>query len=99
MLRGGSGSGQRLDADRRRLELGRAGDRVDGVDRQQVRSPPLPGKWKVMKVEPGAQRRVDVDRRLETAAPRHDTHQVAVRDREARGVLGREIERLAAPGR
>ena len=54
------------------------------------------GKWNVMNVEPGPQRRVDVHRRLDRAAARGDAHDLALLEQHALGVLGREVERLAA---
>ena len=87
-----------LDPDRRRLELGRAGLRVGRVDRQQVR------RDVVLEVErherqPGPQRLVDPDRRLDLAAPRDDPDALALGQAVGRGVLGRDVERLAAPQR
>ena len=54
------------------------------------------GKWNVMNVRPGPQRRIDVHRRLDGAAARRDAHDLALLEQHALGVLGRDVERLAA---
>ena len=45
------------------------------------------------------ERRVEPDRRLDRAAPRHDPDALALGEPSALGVLGRDVERLAAPQR
>ena len=74
---GRDGFAQLLDPDRGRLELGGAGLRVGRVDRQEVR------RDVVLEVEgherqPGPQRLVDPDRRLDLAATRDDPDALAV---------------------
>ena len=54
------------------------------------------GKWNVMNVRPGPQRRIDVHRRLDGAAARRHAHDLALLEQHALGVLGRDVERLAA---
>ena len=77
---------QLLDPDGRRLELGRAGLRVGGVDGQQV------GRDVVLEVEgherqPRPERLVDPDRDLDLAAARDDPDALAVGQPVGRGVL------------
>ena len=54
------------------------------------------GKWNVMNVSPGRSDAVDVHRRLDRAAPRGHAHDLALLEQHALGVLGRDVERLAA---
>ena len=84
-----------VDADRGRLELRGAGLRVGGVDRQLVHVH-LVGEVERHEREPRPQRVVDPHRRLDRAAPRRDADDLALADLEPLGVLGRELERLAA---
>src|SRR6185369_7889160 len=89
---------QLVDPDRSRLELGRAGLGVDRVDRQEVR------RDVVLEVEghereARPERLVDPDRRLDLAAARRDTDELAVGEAQPRRVLRRDVERLAASQR
>ncbi len=81
--------------DRRRLELGRAADRIGGVDREHVRVD-LVGEVERHEAEAGPQRAVDVHRRLDRSAARRDAHDLALLDQQPVGVLRRQVERLAA---
>ena len=84
-----------VDPDRGRLELRRARARVGGVDRQHVRVDEL-GEVQVHEREPGPQRRVERDRRLDLAAARGDD--ARGRRRRARSAR-RPRARRAAPRR
>ena len=56
-------------------------------------------KWSVMNVRPGPEGRVDPDRGLDLAAPRDHADALAFGQAEPLGVLGADVERLAAPQR
>ena len=94
VLLGGRGhrvqAAELLDPDGGGLELGRAGLRVRGVDRQQVR------RDVVLEVQgherqPGPQRLVDPDRHLDLAAPRDDPDPLAVGQPVARSASSGEM--------
>ena len=82
-----------FDADGRRLEFGGARLGIGRVDREHVRVD-LVRKVQGHEREPRAQSPIEPDRRLHGAAPRDDAHALALRDAQARAVLGREIDRL-----
>ena len=57
------------------------------------------GKWNVMNASPGRSDGSMRTGRLDRAAPRGDPHDLALLEQQALGVLGRDVERLAAAQR